>query len=186
MAVPKSLFRVQMKRSVNFSKYERKIVKIFLTSLLRAEILTIFRSYFGRNNDLINWFFIRKSLIVKKSCQNFQNNFCWTTLCPTYFPWPPTKKNRTYIYASSLNIYAQSICSHYSCFENMDRFVTLKKSSPKYGPEKSRVQKTGSWLFKKKRGRQAAFFLFEDCLFSFWITMTLLFSGPYFGLRPFK
>ena len=158
----------------------------FNTVVCKAEILTIFRSYFGRNNDLINWFVIRKSLIDKKSCQNFQNNFCWTTLCPTYFPWPPTKKNRTYIYASSLNIYAQSICSHYSCFENMDRFVTLKKSSPKYGPEKSRVQKTGSWLFKKRKGRQAAFFLFEDCLFSFWITMTLLFSGPYFGLRPFK
>ena len=27
--------------------------------------------------------------------------------------------------------------------------VTLKKSGPKYGPEKSRVQKTGSLLFKK-------------------------------------
>ena len=36
---------------------------------------------------------------------------------------------------------AQSICTHYSCFENnnMGRFVTLKKSGPKYGPEKSRL-----------------------------------------------
>ena len=62
---------------------------------------------------------------------------------------------------------AQSICTHYFCFENMGRFVTLKKSGPKYGPEKSRLQKTGLLLFKKRRG-------------------TLRFSGPFFGLDFFE
>jgi hypothetical protein len=42
----------------------------------------------------------------------------------------------------------------------MGRFVTLKKTIPKYGPEKSRVQKTLS-LLSKKRKSQAASSLFE-------------------------
>jgi hypothetical protein len=32
------------------------------------------------------------------------------------------------------------------------RVRNFKKSDPKYGPEKSREQKTGSLLFKKRRG----------------------------------
>ena len=63
-----------------------------------------------------------------------------------------------------LNVLAQSICTHYSNLSGRpDIFLgsgTLKKSSPKYGPEKSRVQKTGSLLFKKRRS-QAASSLFE-------------------------
>ena len=47
-------------------------------------------------------------------------------------------------------IIAQSICTHYSCFENMGRFVTLTKSDPKYGPGKSKVTKTGLLLFKRR------------------------------------
>ena len=35
---------------------------------------------------------------------------------------------------------AQSICTHYSCFENMGRFVTLKKG-PKYGLQKAGCKK---------------------------------------------
>ena len=35
----------------------------------------------------------------------------------------------------------QSICTHYSCFENMGRFVTLKKIRSKIWVTKSRVQK---------------------------------------------
>ena len=43
-------------------------------------------------------------------------------------------------------IVAQSICTNYSCFENMGRFVTLKKKSdPKYGPENHKVTKTQTW-----------------------------------------
>ena len=42
-----------------------------------------------------------------------------------------------------------------------------KKSGPKYGPEKSKVKKTLSLLFKKRRGK-AVFY-------------SLLFSGRYFG-----
>ena len=69
-------------------------------------------------------------------------------------------KNRVQIESRLLT---QSICTHYSRFENMGRFATLKKSGPKYGPE----------------------------LFAFWITIilvfrTLLLSGPYFGPDFFK
>jgi hypothetical protein len=56
-----------------------------------------------------------------------------------------------------MNTLAQSICTHYSCFENMGRFVTLKK---KQVQKKAGRKKTGSLLLKKKRG-QAASSLFE-------------------------
>ena len=39
-----------------FSKNTNEKLSRFLTSLHRAEILTIFRSYFGRNDDFINSF----------------------------------------------------------------------------------------------------------------------------------
>ena len=49
-----------------------------------------------------------------------------------------------------------------------------KKSGPKYGPEKSRLQKTGSLLFKKRRGSLSLFF--APCFLQpiFW---TWFFSG---------
>ena len=55
---------------------------------------------------------------------------------------------------------------------------TLKKSGPKYGPEESCAQKTGSMLFKKRRGSMAFFFFLNnnDPVFC-----NQLFSGPYFG-----
>ena len=46
----------------------------------------------------------------------------------------------------------QSICTHYSCFESMGRIVALKKCRSKIWVTKSRVQKTGSFLYKKRRG----------------------------------
>ena len=58
------------------------------------------------------------------------------------------------------DIFAQSICTHYFCFENMGRFATLKKTRSKIWGAKSRVQKTGSLLFKKRRS-QAASSLFK-------------------------
>jgi hypothetical protein len=59
----------------------------------------------------------------------------------------------------------------------MGRFVTLKKSDPKYGPEKSKVTKTGSSLFKKRRGLAASSLLNNnDPVFC-----PLHFSGPYLG-----
>ena len=56
-------------------------------------------------------------------------------------------------------ILAQSICTHYSCFENMVGFVTLKKD-PKYRLQKAACKKIGSLLFKKRKD-QAASSLFE-------------------------
>ena len=61
----------------------------------------------------------------------------------------PVKKLTCLYLSKTVHAVAQSICTHYSCFENKGRFATLKK----YGPEKSRVQKTGSLLFKKRRGQ---------------------------------
>ena len=64
--------------------------------------------------------------------------------------------------------FSQSICTHYSCFENMGRFVTLKKRS-KIWVAKIRV------IVTQKEKRQPG-------LFSSWITMTLFFA-PWF-LQP--
>jgi hypothetical protein len=55
---------------------------------------------------------------------------------------------------------AQSICTHYFNFENRGRFADLKKTGSKIWGAKSRVQKTGSILFKKRKG-QAVSSLFE-------------------------
>ena len=43
-------------RSHRFSQNTNKKLSRFLPSLNRAEILTIFRSYYGRNDDFLNWF----------------------------------------------------------------------------------------------------------------------------------
>ena len=48
----------------------------------------------------------------------------------------------------------QSICIHYSCFENMGRFVTLKKKSdPKYGLQKAGCKKQGHCYPKREGAR---------------------------------
>ena len=52
-----SKFQNEFIKSSFLPKYEPKIVRIFLpcsVAQYRAEILTIFGSYFKRNNDLIN------------------------------------------------------------------------------------------------------------------------------------
>ena len=55
----------------------------------------------------------------------------------------------------------QSICTHYSCFENMGRFVMLEKNQVQnMGLKKAGRQKTGLLLCKKRKG-QAASSLFE-------------------------
>ena len=78
----------------------------------------------------------------------------------------------------NLSLFAQSICSHYSCFENMGRFATLKKIRSKIWGSKSRVQKQGHCYSKKEEARLPLLFLNNnDPVFC-----TQLFSGPYF--RP--
>ena len=54
-----SKFENEFMKSSFLPKYEQKIVKISALcseAHYRAEILTIFRSYFGRNDDFINSF----------------------------------------------------------------------------------------------------------------------------------
>ena len=87
------------------------------------------------------------------------------------------------------DILAQSICIHYSISSLSGqpniffRVWNLRKSGPKYGPEKIMAQKKRVIVIPKEK-RQPG-------LFSFGITMTLffctlLFSGPYFGPNFFR
>ena len=66
---------------------------------------------------------------------------------------------------------AHSICTHYSCFENMGWFVTLKKIRSKIWTWKKQVAKNRVIVIQKEK-RQPG-------LFSFWITM-ILFYAPCF------
>ena len=59
-----------------------------------------------------------------------------------------------------VNTLAQSICTHYSCFENQGRFVTLKKNWAPCFLKKAGCKKPRSLLFKKRRG-SLVFSLFE-------------------------
>ena len=81
----------------------------------------------------------------------------------------------------NLSLFAQSICSHYSCFENMGRFATLKKIRSKIWGSKSRVQKQGHCYSKKEEARLPLLFLnnndpvFAPCLFEPHILDPILF-----------
>jgi hypothetical protein len=57
-----------------------------------------------------------------------------------------------------MNSLAQSICTHYSCFENMGRFLNLKKG-PKYGLQKQGAKNRVMFIQKEKR--QPGLLLFE-------------------------
>ena len=70
----------------------------------------------------------------------------------------------------------QSICSHYSCFENMGRFVTLKKIQ-NMDLKKAGCKKQGHCYSKRKKAMLPLLFLINtDPVF--WAQ---LFPGPYFG-----
>ena len=49
-----------------------------------------------------------------------------------------------------LLLFTQSICNHYPCFENMGRFVTMKKSGPKYGLQQAGCKKQGHCYSKRE------------------------------------
>ena len=66
----------------------------------------------------------------------------------------------------------QFICTHYSCFENMGQFVTLKKRS-KIGIAKSRVQKQGHCYSKREEAAWLAL-LNKICIFILFFIM-----GPF-------
>ena len=64
----------------------------------------------------------------------------------------------------NLYSFVQSICTHYSCFENVCQFVTLKKI------------RSEIWTWKKARCK-------KGYLFFFWILMTLLFAPSFFQVH---
>ena len=74
-----------------------------------------------------------------------------------------------------INSLAQSICTHYSCFEKMGRFVTLEKIRSKIWTWKKQVAKNRVIVIQKEN-RQPG-------LFSFWITMTLFFAPCFFEVH---
>ena len=92
---------------------------------------------FGLNKFYLNW-------IVRKFKKNqiVEAAFCWF-----WQDWHCGLAGNS-IKAHTID---QSICTN-SCFENMAHFVTLKKCRSKIWVTKCRVQKTGSLLFKKRRG----------------------------------
>jgi hypothetical protein len=69
-----------------------------------------------------------------------------------------------------VSILAQSICTHYSCFENQGQFV---KKSGNLLFEKNRVQKTKAIVIQKEKTQPG--------LFSFTITITLFFCTQLFA-----
>ena len=76
--------------------------------------------------------------------------------------------------------FAQSICTHYSCFENMGRFATLKKIRSKIWGSKSRVQKQGHCYSKKEEARLPLLFLNNNDPVFWHPAFCNLFFGPFF------
>ena len=72
----------------------------------------------------------------------------------------------------------QSICTHYSCFENMGRFVTLEKNQVQnMGLKKAGSKTHGHCYSKREEAAWPLLFLNNnDPVFC-----SLFFSGPYFG-----
>jgi hypothetical protein len=62
-----------------------------------------------------------------------------------------------------MNTVTQSICTHYSNFEKMGGFATLKKSGTKYGVQKTGCKKTGSGLFFAIQKEKRLAFSFLNC-----------------------
>ena len=68
---------------------------------------------------------------------------CLSIHCPAYLTHSLTK----------YNLFAQSICTHNSCFKNMGGFVCdPEKNGLKYGFQTAGWKKTGSSLLKNRRG----------------------------------
>ena len=82
------------------------------------------------------------------------------------------------LYFGTRKTHAQSICTHYSCFENMGRFVTLKKNQVQnMDLKKAGCKNQGNFYSKREETRLPLLFLNNnDPAFC-----NLLFSGTYFG-----
>ena len=81
-------------------------------------------------------------------------------LCHHGLLWIVICFNESFRHSIYIRTVAQSICTHYSCFENQGRFVTLKKNRAPSFLKKAGCKKLRSLLFKKRKD-QAASFLFE-------------------------
>ena len=91
-------------------------------------------------------------------CLCFSMKTIWLVKKYWIWDWKLVRALRAYLPS-------QSAPTVYSCFENMGRFVTLKKRRyPKYGLQKAKCKKQGYCYQKQKR---------QPCLFSFWIMRTL-------------
>ena len=78
------------------------------------------------------------------------------------------------------NTFAQSICTHYSCFENMGRFVTLKKIRSKiWNWKKQGAKKQGHFYSKREEAAWLLLFLNNNDP----VLLHPVFWNPYF--EPF-
>ena len=82
----------------------------------------------------------KKDTLKRKDYKLITQPQTWAVVGHTSFPEFPSDRMYSVV---------QSICTHFSSLSGSPG--TLKKSSPEYEREKSRVQKTGSLLFEKSR-----------------------------------
>ena len=92
-------------------------------------------------------------------CDNLRNDFLFLQGFGTSRTGPSSILLKT-------DSIAQSLCTHYSSLSGRPDISlgsgTLKKSGPKYEPEKSREQKTGTLLFKKEEAAWPLLFLNQN------------------------
>ena len=96
-----------------------------------------------------------QNIVGRNIFQGYSNSLCW------FINWVEMSNPfLCNLCQKTLSQLAQSICTHYFSFEKLGRLADLKKTGSKIWGAKSRVQKTGSLLIKKRRGL-AASSLFE-------------------------
>ena len=117
----------------------------------------IFQSLLFTYLNLINWVEVINQVLVFPCSQFFQNWKKFDLMSHDLWVYPV----------------AQSICTNYFSLSGQpDIFLESGKIRSKYGPEKSREQKTGSLLFKKRRMQLPLLFLNNNDL----VFCTLLFA----------
>ena len=128
-------------------------------------------NFFQKTNEFLIGCCLKIYFLISKICIQItpmvsQNTLDWSFFL--FFDWDfisrivlrPSLNRSSDEWIESTIPVAQSICTHYSCYENMGRFVTLKKITSKIWVAKSRVQKTGLLLLKKRSWGTSTSFLF--------------------------
>ena len=78
---------------------------------------------------------------------------------PTATQIGPVQHTYLFLSNATFNPVAQSMCTHYSCFENMGWFLTLKKRSKKWVAKKQGAKKVGYFYSKREKAAWPLLFL---------------------------